>query len=147
MKNSLVTMKNYFSNMKKKDAAFYFILFFSLAVFVLLLVLLGYSVNQYMTFKKTQGSAVCLRGNVCVFTFDYIDSNGNSKTYPTKVTNYYGEGNYTCNVYYKQSGDTITDVVIPSFSYTIFLGTVANITILSVLSFFAMLNFILSIYA
>ena len=148
MKNSFGKINNQIKSMTKKNPAFYFIIFFSLAVLVLLLVLLGYSANQYITFKKTEGKALCgKRSDVCTFTFDYTLTNGKTKTYVTHVSNYYGDGNYSCNVYYKQSGDKVFDVVIPAFSYTIFLGTVANIVILSILSFFALINLIFSFFA
>lgn len=129
---------------KNRDAMFYFIITFSVLVFVLLVVLMSFASYQFANYESTTGTAYCVKpANTCKYIFSWTNSKGVEKTYTTQVSKYYGDGNFNCQVFYRVENDQITDVIIPAFSYTLFLGTPTYVATFTVIAFLALINIIL----
>ena len=130
---------------KNRDAMFYFIITFSVLVFVLLVVLMSFPSYQFANYESTTGTAYCFKpDNTCKYIFSWTNSKGIEQNYTTKVSKYYGDGNFNCQVFYRVENDQITDVIIPAFSYTVFLGTTTYVATFTVIAFLALINIILS---
>jgi hypothetical protein len=130
---------------KNRNAMFYFILTFSVLVFVLLVVLMSLASYQFSVYESTTGTAYCGGDlqNTCQLRFTWTDSSGSLQTNKTRVSKYYGNGTFDCQVFYRVKDDKISDVIVPAFSYTFFLGTTTYVTTFTIIAFLALINLVL----